>query len=717
MATCEGCKGFFKRSTMRGEKYKCFFGGQCEITPQNRNRCKSCRFRLCLESGMSLEAVKMGRIPKLEKERALELASQEGSHGIENFITDETATGQKKSIKKGVKREHKFTSGFSSFPDQEKLSHDESARMSSSFDSKPESLEIDFDVDKSRMIQPRQSISSVDSSTDSQSLDYLGKRVCSPESSSEWGPHPHGPVPALPYNDISSFTSSLLSESSQVTGPNRVQKMEDMDKNLTLKTEYGSQFENCLHKNPSGSSSFTSPPILEGCHAQNCPPTSIHSNKFFHLNYPSGINTGVGKQEEMSTLDYETDLHEKLYPKYQEACNVSHYDSKSTASADGASRDSHICISSSSSESTIWDKEILVKLQVNDDSFKTELEASEIFAPVRNHYPYLVDVEQGGMFNRLPLYIQTLQQLDVCQRTGLLLKLQEIPNDMIDKICKMLAMEDRFAVSKEGVSMGKDSTFLIQGTLQRLKFSMDTLWKPIWLLRQYIRQVLSSTPGTVRYSGVTAEDLNYVWPSLIQSVQFYNDVIIGFAFGCPGFKNLQSELKEILTQNAYFEIWILLMADFCIDGKCHFPLPNKVIYTNETMIKILKEKSVVEIKGVLEKINKCQLCDLEIGLLCATLLIDPDDEKLANSTMNLEPLRALHSHYLDILATVVTKIHTTQSNKKLSDIFSLTPLIKKVATLLQLQVTQYAVEQIPDEDCLQSIAMNAQANVEKEHLL
>lgn len=65
------------------------------------------------------------------------------------------------------------------------------------------------------------------------------------------------------------------------------------------------------------------------------------------------------------------------------------------------------------------------------------------------------------------------------------------------------------------------------------------------------------------------------------------------------------------------------MADFCIDGKFHFPLPNKEIYTNETMIKILKEKSVVEIKGVLEKINKCQLCDLEIGLLCAILLIDP----------------------------------------------------------------------------------------------
>lgn len=221
----------------------------------------------------------------MEKERALELASQEGSHGIENSIRDDTVDGQKKSIKKGVKREHKSTSGFSGFQGQKKLGHDESARMSSSLDStenKPEGLEIVFDVDKSRIMQPRQSISSVDSSTDSQSLEYLGKRVSSPESNSDLGPNPHCPVSVLaPYNDINSFTSSLLSESSTVTGSNNVQKMEDMETNRMIKTEYDSQFENCLHRNPSGSSSFTSPPILEGYHAQNCPPASIHSNKFF----------------------------------------------------------------------------------------------------------------------------------------------------------------------------------------------------------------------------------------------------------------------------------------------------------------------------------------------------------------------------------------------------------------------------------------------------
>ena len=48
-------QGFFKRSTLRGDKYKCFFGGQCVLSPQNRNRCKACRFQRCLTAGMSLD--------------------------------------------------------------------------------------------------------------------------------------------------------------------------------------------------------------------------------------------------------------------------------------------------------------------------------------------------------------------------------------------------------------------------------------------------------------------------------------------------------------------------------------------------------------------------------------------------------------------------------------------------------------------------------------
>ncbi|CAF1526938.1 unnamed protein product [Rotaria sp. Silwood1] len=69
--TCEGCKGFFKRSILRKEKYRCYFGDGCIINTDNRNRCKSCRFQKCLKEGMSVEGVRMGRIPKLVKEKAL----------------------------------------------------------------------------------------------------------------------------------------------------------------------------------------------------------------------------------------------------------------------------------------------------------------------------------------------------------------------------------------------------------------------------------------------------------------------------------------------------------------------------------------------------------------------------------------------------------------------------------------------------------------------
>ncbi|UJR36452.1 hypothetical protein I4U23_029175 [Adineta vaga] len=69
--TCEGCKGFFKRSILRKEKYRCYFGDKCIVNTDNRNRCKSCRFQKCLTEGMSVEGVRMGRIPKSVKEKAL----------------------------------------------------------------------------------------------------------------------------------------------------------------------------------------------------------------------------------------------------------------------------------------------------------------------------------------------------------------------------------------------------------------------------------------------------------------------------------------------------------------------------------------------------------------------------------------------------------------------------------------------------------------------
>lgn len=61
--TCEGCKGFFKRTVQNRRVYTCVADGSCEITKAQRNRCQYCRFKKCIEQGMVLQAVREDRMP------------------------------------------------------------------------------------------------------------------------------------------------------------------------------------------------------------------------------------------------------------------------------------------------------------------------------------------------------------------------------------------------------------------------------------------------------------------------------------------------------------------------------------------------------------------------------------------------------------------------------------------------------------------------------
>ena len=52
--SCEGCKGFFKRTTKNQLGYQCLTKRQdCEVTKITRSRCQSCRLQKCLAMGMS----------------------------------------------------------------------------------------------------------------------------------------------------------------------------------------------------------------------------------------------------------------------------------------------------------------------------------------------------------------------------------------------------------------------------------------------------------------------------------------------------------------------------------------------------------------------------------------------------------------------------------------------------------------------------------------
>ncbi|KAM3187161.1 hypothetical protein ACTXT7_002858 [Hymenolepis weldensis] len=59
--SCEGCKGFFKRSIRGHVNYVCRSNRKCVVNKAYRNRCQYCRMQKCLDAGMRSEAVQNER--------------------------------------------------------------------------------------------------------------------------------------------------------------------------------------------------------------------------------------------------------------------------------------------------------------------------------------------------------------------------------------------------------------------------------------------------------------------------------------------------------------------------------------------------------------------------------------------------------------------------------------------------------------------------------
>ncbi|AWP01048.1 putative nuclear receptor ROR-alpha-like [Scophthalmus maximus] len=66
--TCEGCKGFFRRSQQSNAAYSCPRQKNCLIDRTSRNRCQHCRLQKCVAVGMSRDAVKFGRMSKKQRD-------------------------------------------------------------------------------------------------------------------------------------------------------------------------------------------------------------------------------------------------------------------------------------------------------------------------------------------------------------------------------------------------------------------------------------------------------------------------------------------------------------------------------------------------------------------------------------------------------------------------------------------------------------------------
>ncbi|KAH7714166.1 zinc finger protein [Aphelenchoides avenae] len=59
--TCFGCKGFFRRTLKRTKEYTCRYNNNCVVDRYERNSCRYCRFKRCLDVGMDPKAVRPDR--------------------------------------------------------------------------------------------------------------------------------------------------------------------------------------------------------------------------------------------------------------------------------------------------------------------------------------------------------------------------------------------------------------------------------------------------------------------------------------------------------------------------------------------------------------------------------------------------------------------------------------------------------------------------------
>ncbi|KAI9519433.1 Oxysterols receptor LXR-alpha [Dissostichus eleginoides] len=69
--SCEGCKGFFRRSVIKSAQYNCKNNGRCEMDMYMRRKCQQCRLRKCREAGMLEQCVlseEQIRLKKMKKQ-------------------------------------------------------------------------------------------------------------------------------------------------------------------------------------------------------------------------------------------------------------------------------------------------------------------------------------------------------------------------------------------------------------------------------------------------------------------------------------------------------------------------------------------------------------------------------------------------------------------------------------------------------------------------
>ncbi|KAG7520663.1 vitamin D3 receptor A [Solea senegalensis] len=111
--TCEGCKGFFRRSMKRKASFTCPFNGTCTITKDNRRHCQACRLKRCIDIGMMKEFILTDEEVQRKKDMILKRKEEEAAReAMKPRLNDEQA----QMISSLVEAHHKtYDASYSDF--------------------------------------------------------------------------------------------------------------------------------------------------------------------------------------------------------------------------------------------------------------------------------------------------------------------------------------------------------------------------------------------------------------------------------------------------------------------------------------------------------------------------------------------------------------------------------------------------------------------------
>ncbi|KAL1513918.1 hypothetical protein ABEB36_003256 [Hypothenemus hampei] len=116
--TCEGCKGFFRRSQSSVVNYQCPRNKNCVVDRVNRNRCQYCRLQKCLRLGMSRDAVKFGRMSKKQREKVEdEVRFHRAQLRAQNDSAPDSSVFEQQTPSSSDQLHHSYNGGYPAYND------------------------------------------------------------------------------------------------------------------------------------------------------------------------------------------------------------------------------------------------------------------------------------------------------------------------------------------------------------------------------------------------------------------------------------------------------------------------------------------------------------------------------------------------------------------------------------------------------------------------